>query len=210
LAAHGYQTIGVDLQEELIRRNRERLRHVRFVCGSIEDFTSAAPFDLITSVTVIQHSPPDAQDRMIANIRSIVRRGGQVIALENVADQDVHVFANSIDGWIARFERAGFRMIRVHRYDYSPFLRTDRFITSRVRRLVGAPARLFRRTRKPLPLDPGAPVVPHATSLRRAVHGARVAALRLLVAADSLVEGPLVEANVPLPTVHCGFQFEAV
>ena len=211
LAAHGYETTGVDLQEELIRRNRERLPAVRFVCGSMQDFSSDAPFDLITSVTVIQHNPPDAQDRMIANMRSIVRCGGQVLALENVADQDVHVFASSIDGWISRFERAGFRMRRVHRYDYSPFLRADRFVTSNVRRLVGAPARLLRRPEpQPLPLDPGAPVASRATPLRRALQVARVSALRLLVAADSLVEGALVEANVPFPTIHCGFQFEAI
>src|ERR1019366_7597805 len=134
-----------------------------------------------------------------------------LIALENVADQDVHVFTSSIAGWIARFERAGFRTKRVHRYDYSPFLRADRFVTSGVRGLPGLPSRLLRRDAPQGPQrDPGAPTKSRATPLRSAAAAARVSALRVLVAADSLIEGALVEANAPLPTIHCVFQFAAI
>ncbi len=214
LASHGYETTGVDLQDELIRQDRERLPGVRFVCGSMQDFSSEASFDLVTTVTVLQHNPPDDQDRMISNMRRLLRRGGQVLALENIADQGVHVFTSSIDGWTARFEKAGFRRKRVHRYDFSPFLRADRFVALGVRRLVEAPAQLLRRGSPSAPpgppRDPGAPVKAHGTPLRRVARIARASALRVFVAADSVVESVLVEANAPLPTIHCGFQFEAI
>jgi 2-polyprenyl-3-methyl-5-hydroxy-6-metoxy-1,4-benzoquinol methylase len=211
LASHGYETTGVDLQEELIRRDRERLPGVRFVCGSMQDFSSEALFDLVTTVTVLQHNPPDEQDRMISNMRRLLPCGGQVLALENIADQGVHVFTGSIDGWTSRFEKGGFRRKRVHRYDFSPFLRAGRFVAVGVRRLLQAPVQLLGRgTPSGPPRDPGAPLKAHGTPLRRAARIARASALRVCVAADSVVESVLVEANAPLPTIHCGFQFEAI
>ncbi|MGH7271151.1 MAG: class I SAM-dependent methyltransferase, partial [Polyangiaceae bacterium] len=133
LAAHGYDPTGVDLQEDLILRNRERYPKMKFICGSMQGFSSQTVFDLVTSVTVIQHNPPDAQDDMIRTMRRILPTGGHVLALENVRDQDVHVFSSSVDGWIRRFERAGFACKAVQRYDYSPLLRGERALVGGIK-----------------------------------------------------------------------------
>jgi SAM-dependent methyltransferase len=210
LASHGYEVTGVDLQAPLLAKNRERLPGVHFVCGSLQDFSSDLPFDLVTTVTVLQHNPAADQDRMIAKMRRLLRPGGGAIALENVSDQDVHVFANSIDDWTRRFERAGFRRRLVRRYDFSPMLRADRFVALTVRGLARLPGRLLRGDEPAPPQDPGAPLRPDPTRLRRAFGAAHDAVLRVCVAADSIVERALVDANVPLPTVHCGFLFEAI
>jgi SAM-dependent methyltransferase len=207
LASEGYEVTGVDLQEDLLARNRERTQTVRFVTGSMQDFSSDAPFDLVTTVTVLQHNPPPDQDAMIANMRRLLRPGGSALVLENVSDQDVHVFANSIEGWTRRFERAGFRRVEVRRYDFSPLLRIDRFVALGARKLLRGG--VHRGAAAP-PLDPGAPVRSTPSRLRRVFGAARDSVLRVCVAADTLVEKALVEANAPLPTVHCGFLFTAV
>jgi len=210
LASHGYTVTGVDLQESLLAKNRERLPDVKFVCGSLQDYASDLPFDLVTTVTVLQHNPAADQDRMIAKMRSLLRLGGSAVVLENVSDQDVHVFANSIEGWNRRFERAGFRRRQVRRYDFSPMLRADRFVALTARDLARLPRRWLRRDEPAPPRDPGAPLRADPTRLRRVVGAVRNSVLRACVAADSLVEGALVRANAPLPTVHCGFLFEAI
>jgi len=218
LVEHGYDTTGVDLQEELVRRNREAMPNAKFVCAPLQDFSSDASFDLITTVTVVQHNPPADQDRMIAHMRRLLRTGGQVLALENIADQDVHVFANSIEEWTARFERAGFRRKAVRRYDFSPLLRTQRLVASSVLRLVrgarGAQGEQREQPARAADAQPPPARQPGPQSgdsrLRSALRTVRNGALRVCVAGDSAIEGLLIELNAPLPTVHCGFQFEAV
>jgi SAM-dependent methyltransferase len=210
LASQGYEVTGVDLQEDLLVRNRQRTPEVRFVTGSLQDFSSASPFDLVTTVTVLQHNPPVDQDRMIAHMRRLLVRGGHALALENISDQDVHVFANTIEGWTDRFARAGFRRKQIRRYDFSPLLRADRFIALTARGLARLPGRLLRGDRPEPPRDPGAPVRPAANGIRRVVGAARSSMLRVCAAGDAVVESALVEANAPLPTVHCAFLFEAI
>jgi|HubBroStandDraft_1064217.scaffolds.fasta_scaffold235133_2 SAM-dependent methyltransferase len=209
LASKGYDVTGVDLQEDLLARNRERMPMLRFVTGSMQDFSSESPFDLVTTVTVLQHNPPADQDGMIANMRRLLRPGGHALVLENVSDQDVHVFANSIEGWTQRFARAGFRRLELRRYDFSPLLRVDRFVALGARSLARG-AGLLRGERGAAPIDPGAPVRSAPGALRRVFGAAHDSVLRVCVAADTLVENVLVEANAPLPTVHCGFLFTAV
>jgi SAM-dependent methyltransferase len=210
LEAAGYDVTGVDLQSDLLARNRERMPGVRFVTGSMQDFSSSDTFDLVTTVTVLQHNPPEEQDRMIANMRRLLRPGGCALALENVSDQDVHVFANSVDGWTRRFERAGFRRLDLQRYDFSPLLRADRFVALGARRLAGLAGlgRAQRAASMEPPRDPGAPVPAARSPMRRAFVAAHEALLHVCVTGDSLVENVLIEANAPLPTVHCGFLFQ--
>jgi SAM-dependent methyltransferase len=204
LAAQGYATTGIDLQEGLIARNRQQFPHIQFLCGSLQDVTEGGDFDLLTSVTVIQHNPPDEQEKLIRHIRRLLVDGGHVLALENVRDQDVHVFSSSIEGWISRFERAGFRCRHICRYDYSPLLRLDRLLALTARRLLRR-GRPDRETR-----DPGTRGLDEPTSrLRRVAGAAHASVLRIATTGDTLVERLLIETNPPLPTVHCGFLFQA-
>ena len=210
LSSQGYEVTGVDLQEDLLVRNRQRTPEVRFVSGSLQEFSSASPFDLITTVTVLQHNPPEDQDRMIAHMRRLLVQGGHALVLENISDQDVHVFANTIEGWTDRFARAAFRRKQIRRYDFSPLLRADRFIALSARGLARLPRRVLEGDAPEPSRDPGAPVRPAANGIRRMVGAARNSMLRVCAAGDSVVEWALVEANAPLSTVHCGFLFEAI
>jgi SAM-dependent methyltransferase len=199
LAARGYAVHGVDLQPALIDENRTRYPDMRFDCVPVQELVAEQPYDLITTVTVIQHLPADEQARAIGKIGALLQPGGHVIALENVADQGEHVFANSIDGWTRLFAGAGLSLVELRRYDYSPALRASN-------RLMRA---ALPRGRTQAPAAPQA--VPNGgagrsalgAALRRVAWGARHAA----VAIDDRLEPILIRLNAPLPTVHCGFLF---
>lgn len=115
---------GIDLQSETLRDNPARIPECRFVEMSADSMGfEDDSFDLITTVTVIQHMPHAAQDQALREMRRVLRDRGSVILLENTTDRGLHVFANTIDGWIARAGSAGFRVERIVPYDFAPVVR---------------------------------------------------------------------------------------
>jgi len=196
----GYAVTGIDLQPDLIERNRARFPTITFERAAAQDFDTSTRFSLVNTITVIQHVPFAEQDAVIARMRALCAPNAYAIALENVRDQDPHVFANSVRGWRSRFEHAGFSLVTLQRYDYSPFLR-----------LV---AMLRRAANRGLRREPVADASPESLvasgGMRDTLSAASDAAKRAAVALDSLLEPLLIAQNVPLPTVHCGFLFRAV
>jgi SAM-dependent methyltransferase len=207
LAEHGYSVTGIDLQERLIERDRMRYPQMTFECTAIQDFV-AEPFDLVTSVTVIQHIPFDEQRSAVSKIGSIVRSGGYLLILENVSDQGPHVFANSINQWTRLFEDVGFSRLELKRYDYSPAIRLSSA-------LVGIAGNLARRLGlmavpegAPVPRAPTADGGTEGGALRRAVRRAGWALRRPAVMIDDRLEPALISLDIKIPTVHCGFLFQ--
>lgn len=198
LHERGYAVTGIDLQPDLIEQNRERYPAITFERAAAQDFQTETRFSLISSVTVIQHVPFEQQDAVIARMRRLCAPGAYAIVLENVRDQDPHVFANPIRGWRTRFEQAGFILVTLQRYDYSPLLR-----------LVGLLRRAGNRALA-RGSDASTPeTLVAAGGHRDALGVASNAVKRIAVALDSLIEPLLISQNVPLPTVHCGYLFRA-
>jgi 2-polyprenyl-3-methyl-5-hydroxy-6-metoxy-1,4-benzoquinol methylase len=212
LAASGYRVHGIDLQQALIDSNRVRYPETTFDCVSVLDFQPTSPFDVVSTVTVLQHIPFPEQKIAVAKIGSFVKPGGHAVILENVHDQDVHVFAQSIASWQDLFGAAGFRTILVRRYDYSPATRISGF-------MAAAAGKLMRRTG--LQKRPNGPQVPvgvadsvdgkDTSSSSRLIDAARSVgwlARRGALTIDDRVEPLLIRMNIDLPTVHCGFLFQ--
>jgi SAM-dependent methyltransferase len=211
LTERGYQTTGIDLQQELVGLSRARYPESQFFCASVQDFAPEQPFDLVSCVTVIQHNPFSEQEAIIRKLRTITNPGGHALVLENVRDQAPHVFANSIEEWQTKFERAGFESIAAIRYDYSIFSRLYKAFT---RKLVST----ARRSRsKDVGEHEHSPEVyeteklsdPRNYALQSPLRLLDYGAKRLVVAVDGLLEPRLILSNVPLPTVHCGLLFKA-
>lgn len=211
LASHGYQVEGIDLQPSLIERNRLRYPEMRFHNLPIQDFQPDAPFDLVSTVTVIQHIPFAEQEQAIARIASMLRPGGHVLALENVNDQGIHVFARGIEDWKQVFARHGLETKVVQRYDYSPMLR----LSGRVVATAAEAARrigVIRRPDGPLVPEGAKPANGDAaqgagSGLRHRLRGTGWLARRIAVRVDEMVEPFLIRRNVPVSSVHCGFLF---
>ena len=123
LADEGYDTVGIDLQRELIEANRRRYRDIEFHTASAQDFVTVEPFDLISTVTVIQHVPFEQQRPVVERLRAHTRDGGHVLALENCPTKAPCFLA--VDRRLARAVRTGWLHARreTKRYDYNPCLR---------------------------------------------------------------------------------------
>lgn len=201
LDRHGYDVTGIDLQPSVIELNRRRFPRVRFECQPIQDFHDGAErgFDLITSITVLQHLPEAEQVRAVERIAAMVADEGHVLILENVSDRRrPHMFARLADGWVGLFRDAGLTMVARRSYDYSPALRLYYLLTARWRRLVVSP--FEPRTDRRTTTRTGGT----AEKLRTLDRALRVAACRL----DHLTEPALVALQVPIPTVHQAMLFE--
>ena len=120
LRDRGLAVTGIDIAAGMIERNRRTYPDMRFECVSILSLTADVPFDLVTSVTVLQHLPFEAQYTAVARIRAAVRPGAYVLLLENTGGQTTHVFARTVQGWEALFAGHGFKAVARRNYDFSP------------------------------------------------------------------------------------------
>jgi 2-polyprenyl-3-methyl-5-hydroxy-6-metoxy-1,4-benzoquinol methylase len=208
LSERGFRVHGIDLQQSLIERNRARYPNMSFDCVPIQDFSPPAPFDLVTTVTVIQHVPFDEQKRALAKIASILKPGGHVLSLENVNDQGAHVFANSIEGWAQAFGDVGLSLVTVRRYDYSPAIRLTSAavnVAAQVARRLGV---ISRQDGPAVPQAPTAEGMNEGSPIRRALRAGGWAIRRAAVQFDDRIEGRLIAQNANFSTVHCGFLFQ--
>ena len=201
LADEGFQTVGIDLQPDLIEANGRRHRDIEFHTASAQSFTSREPFDLVSTVTVIQHVPFDQQTAVAERLRALTNDGGHVIALENVSDQAPHVFSRPIGGWRTLFEQAGFEALETKRYDYNPCLRSMKFLMRALPSRSSAAPDTAQTLNAPRERRPAA-----ARTLARS---ARRAVMRACVVVDGAIEPVCIGRGLAAPTVHCGFLFRA-
>jgi 2-polyprenyl-3-methyl-5-hydroxy-6-metoxy-1,4-benzoquinol methylase len=203
LADEGYRTVGIDLQDSLVAASRRRYPDIEFHTASVQEFSSKAPFDLISTVTVVQHIPLEEQVAVVRRLRALMRTGGHVIALENVRDQAPHVFARSIGEWRELFHDAGFEPLEERPYDYSPCSRS-------LRRLIDAAAARRAPSANPTPATLNTRAGSGVAAKGAWQRSAHRAALRACIRLDAALEPTWIRLSPPVPTVHCGFAFRAV
>ena len=131
LAACGLDVFGLDISPFMVERARARARDARlrcqFIVGTVTDAKLPRRFDLILSVTVLQHiiDPGDAA-RALANLASHLRPGGEMVLLEAAPSRmrgrcDTAVFrARTLDWYRDALRTAGLRLVAVHGVDPVP------------------------------------------------------------------------------------------
>lgn len=84
-----------------------------------------ATFDMALSVTVLQHLPPAAQERAVAEIARAVKPGGVAVLLEmtNRIAPGPHNFPRPLGSWRGLLDGAGLRVERAEGEGYAPLLR---------------------------------------------------------------------------------------
>jgi len=123
LSEGGARVVGIDLQPETLRDDQVRLPACRFVEMSADLLGLArGRFDLVTSVTVIQHMPPEVQSAALSEMRRVLVDGGRLLMLEHTQDQGMHVFAHPRQEWVRLAEATGFRLDRCVPYDFAPLV----------------------------------------------------------------------------------------
>jgi SAM-dependent methyltransferase len=198
LARAGFaEVVGIDLQAALIESDRQRMPELRFEVAALQEFEDREGFDLVSSVTVIQHNPFEHHHPLAAKMRSLTRDGGHVIMLENVRDRSSYMFAHPTEEWVALFSDAGFELVALRPYDFSPLLRAVLWTRGAVTRFRG---------RSPAKENPGRPGAPGSPSR---AHDALMAALRAAIAVDAPLERFFARHPDGRSSIHCGFLFRA-
>ena len=206
LNQNGYQTFGIDLQNELIKLNSVRNPGINFLCSSLQNYDSLSKFDVISSVTVLQHNPFSEQLPIIEKMRSLLKKGGYVIMLENTLDQDPHVFANSVHGWIDKFEEVGFICLKTQKYDFSYYCRAQKLLIKCARILIDKPQ--YRLDLTPEEMD-HKNLLP-TSYIWKTLNTAHSLITNLTFNIDSLLEGPLTGFGNVFSSTHCGFLFQSI
>jgi 2-polyprenyl-3-methyl-5-hydroxy-6-metoxy-1,4-benzoquinol methylase len=205
LDAAGFGVTGIDLQPELIERNASSESAIDFYCSSLQDFETDDRYDLITSITVIQHVPFEEQINLVARIGELLRPGGRVIILENIRDQTPHVFARTTSSWVQLFEDHGIQIVASHKYDYNPAITLLSNIQKRLSQL------------KPDGADADPTSVSDYNQAKTSPQGSRsvksilrrgaAVARRIAGFIDAWLEPRLIERQSSMTAGHCGFLF---
>jgi 2-polyprenyl-3-methyl-5-hydroxy-6-metoxy-1,4-benzoquinol methylase len=199
LSDRGYRTVGIELQPALIEAARRRHPRADFLCTSVQDYPPPEePFELVSSVEVIQHNPFQEQYRVVGKIREFLRVGGYVIVLEGIQkDSRPYYFPRTIAGWVDVFEGSGFRTLAIQRYEYNLVMAAMSFLRTAIR---GG----HRSSRNDT-------FVEDLAEIRNPESGYLPnIAKRVAVGLDTIPESVLVHRNASLPSHQCGFLFQAI
>jgi ubiquinone/menaquinone biosynthesis C-methylase UbiE len=131
LAARGMEVTGIDLSQLMLERAIERANERRLTCEFIKADANQLRlnrrFDLILSVTVLQHIvDPDQAARAIANLAGHLAANGELVLLEAAPSRDSprcdsHIFRARNFAWYEdALARAGLRIRAVRGVDPLP------------------------------------------------------------------------------------------
>jgi len=122
LSEAGARVTGLDVSQEAVRIARQRFQgndRVEVITGKVEelDFPPES-YDLVTSITVLQHIVDDRLfDRAVQNVTEVVKTGGNIILLETAPSKaptgpDSHyVRARTRQEWIDAFAAKGCQLV---------------------------------------------------------------------------------------------------
>jgi len=126
IAAMGAHVVGADFSAEMIRMATPA-KGVEFMVGSAQDLDLPdGEFDLVLSVTVLQHITADGElRRALANIRRMLKPAGRLFVIEysprRLTDQQArasHMRYRTRDEWTSVLTGADFDLVKVRGVRY--------------------------------------------------------------------------------------------
>jgi SAM-dependent methyltransferase len=94
-------------------------------------------FDLVSSVTVIQHIPHVDQGDALNEMTRVLRPGGHILLLELIRGQGPHIFPRRPSDWIAQASSAGVTLVEWRGQEYLVLDRAFVQLVQAVRALMG-------------------------------------------------------------------------
>lgn len=135
-AARGAVVTGVDISQEAIRILTDELPQHRFITQDVtaSNFVEES-FDVVNSVTVLQHMPHWKQRIALSLAARWLKRGGYLVLLENVLAFDVpHVFPHRTNEWIEMVEGTGLKRAYSWGSNFEVLFRIEGSVSRRLRR----------------------------------------------------------------------------
>jgi ubiquinone/menaquinone biosynthesis C-methylase UbiE len=134
LAARGMAVTGIDLSDCMLQRASDRARERQLACSFLKadatDLQLNRCFDLVLSITVLQHIvDPDQAALSILNLATHVAPKGELVLLEAAPTHDCRrcdsgtFRARTLDWYRGALARAGFRICAVRGVDPLPLKR---------------------------------------------------------------------------------------
>jgi 2-polyprenyl-3-methyl-5-hydroxy-6-metoxy-1,4-benzoquinol methylase len=155
LATKGAAVVGIDPTEAMLESARTLSPglDLRRMSATAIDLP-ANGFDLVLSVTVIQHLRPEEQERAADAMHRVLRPGGRLFVLDLIDPNDRGhvVFPRSPQGWIDLYTRHGLTLERWAGQEFVPLLRPLALLVPRRRATetpTTAPSLLERLGRHP-------------------------------------------------------------
>ncbi|MDQ3279952.1 MAG: class I SAM-dependent methyltransferase [Acidobacteriota bacterium] len=161
LERRGARVTGVDVAQSMIDEARRRSagREIDYRVADLRTLDLGRTFDLVLTVTVLQHILDDAEfARAAKNVARHLASGGRAVLLEAAPSRpnaacDTHVFrARTAAEYVAAFRAAGLRVAGITGVDPAPFKQK---ILPRYRTMprLAARAAIFAATALSLPWD---------------------------------------------------------
>lgn len=125
LARLGAKPVGIDLSVDALVAAKRRVPKSAVLCAYAEQpVFREESFDIITSVTVLQHMVPATQVASLSRLYAYLRPGGVFVLLENTVDgSSSHVFPHSAQDWVALVQSRGFKHVWDHASNYNYVMR---------------------------------------------------------------------------------------
>lgn len=118
--------VGIDMDPARLKQARGLGGPVTYLEMRIDrlDFPSAS-FDVVNSVTVLQHVEDSIKRDAIAELARVLKPGGKAVVFEetHTADDASHVFPWPRAAWEQEFARHGLHVVRTAGEQYTPLLR---------------------------------------------------------------------------------------
>lgn len=114
-AAEGAHVTGVDVSPDAVELLRRQLSGHVFLCQDLAAMeVQPETFDVVNSVTVLQHLPPESQAEALARAARSLRPGGYFALSENTSDFDAAwVFPHTRCEWVKMVESTGLQLCAV-------------------------------------------------------------------------------------------------
>ncbi|MFQ5453210.1 MAG: class I SAM-dependent methyltransferase [Candidatus Zixiibacteriota bacterium] len=137
LSGYSNNIIGIDIDHIRLKQAKTNLesKNIELLQASVTDLQfKANSFDLITSVTVLQHIPNQKKEKSIQEINRVTKTNGYAMIMEmtDIFDDAEHVFPLEKEKWQEQFEASGFLLVKEYGYDYTPILRLLRWIQYKI------------------------------------------------------------------------------
>ena len=157
-AARGAAVTGADISPEAIRVLSEEMPQHRFIAQDVAELSLPdESFDVVNSVTVLQHMPHLKQQMALNHGARWLKCGGCLVLFENILAFDApHVFPHSTSEWIAMTEATGLKCTHCSGANFEVLLRMYGFVAQFLRG-----GRLSGETAVPSTSLPGAPSLKH-------------------------------------------------
>lgn len=132
LSEMGAVMIGIDFSEVMIQKAKENSKpqniDLRYMDVCRLEFPKNV-FDIVSSVTVLQHLPLENQEKAIKELCRVTKKGGYILIIEaTYMKKHRLIFPRKPIWWIESFEKNGCKMVKAQGQWYIPLLRFLRLI----------------------------------------------------------------------------------